>query len=82
MKGIFDKGSPIVRAFSFGLSREHFKKVFIRENLQVDPSVPGPGSYSIPVRVGTEGQNVSMKGRNHKEKSKRQLILNIIFQYS
>jgi hypothetical protein len=33
------------RAFSFGLSREHFKKVYIKENQQVDACVPGPGQY-------------------------------------
>ncbi len=33
------------RAYSFGLSRDHFKKVFIKENQQADASVPGPGQY-------------------------------------
>lgn len=37
--------SPKSRAFSFGLSREHFKKVYIKENMQADASVPGPGQY-------------------------------------
>jgi hypothetical protein len=32
MRGMFDKGSPRVKAYSFGLSREHFRKVFIKEN--------------------------------------------------
>lgn len=32
IKGAFDKGSPRIRAYSFGLSREHYKKVFIKEN--------------------------------------------------
>lgn len=36
---------PKSRAFSFGLSREHFKKVFIKENMLPDASVPGPGRY-------------------------------------
>ena len=35
-----------------------------------DASVPGPGSYSIPGIVGREGQPVSMKGKNEKERSK------------
>lgn len=70
MRGAFDKGSPRVRAFSFGLSREHFKRVFLKENLQTDPCVPGPGQYRIPSVIGREGQPVSIKGRNLKEKSK------------
>ena len=48
IRGIFDKGSPRTKAFSFGLSREHFRKVYIKENQSIDPCVPGPGSYSIP----------------------------------
>ena len=68
MRGTFDKGSPRVKAYSFGLSREHFRKVYIPENPQIDPSVPGPGRYQIPSRIGQEGQYVSIKGRNFKDK--------------
>jgi hypothetical protein len=71
MRGMFDKGSPRSKAFSFGLSREHYKRVFVKENLQADPSVPGPGRYQIQSIVGHEGQNVTMKGRNFKDKCKR-----------
>ena len=69
MRGAFDKGSPRVNAFSFGLSREHYKKVYLKENMQTDPCVPGPGRYIIAPVIGREGQNVSIKGRNMKEKS-------------
>jgi hypothetical protein len=55
IRGIFDKGSPRVRAYSFGLSREFYKKVYIKENLTSDPNVPGPGAYAIPSVVGHEG---------------------------
>jgi hypothetical protein len=71
LKGYFDKGSPRIRAFSFGLSREHFKKVFLKENILSDPCVPGPGQYRIPQMMGHEGHLVSIKGRNHKEKTDR-----------
>ena len=70
LRGAFDQGSPRVKAFSFGLSREHFNKVYIKENPVADVSVPGPGQYKIPHIVGREGQNVSIKGRNRHEKSK------------
>lgn len=76
LRGMFDKGSPRQNAFSFGLSREHFKKVFIKENQQTDPCVPGPGRYTVPIIIGHEGQPVSIKGRNHKEKGKNHTISN------
>lgn len=34
------------KAYSFGLAREHFKKVYIKENPVLDISVPGPGMYN------------------------------------
>ena len=39
----FGGKSPKSRAFSFGLSREHFKGLYIPENPQVEACVPGPG---------------------------------------
>jgi hypothetical protein len=33
------------KGFHFGISREKFAKVFIKENMQSDPCIPGPGSY-------------------------------------
>ncbi len=38
---------PKSRAFTFGMSREHFRKVYIKENPPVDASVPGPGQYVV-----------------------------------
>jgi Sperm-tail PG-rich repeat len=29
------------------LSRDFFKKVYLKENPPVDPTVPGPGQYSV-----------------------------------
>ena len=51
LKGAFDKNS---KAFSFGLAREHFKKVFFKEGAIVDPVVPGPGRYQVPSSIGKE----------------------------
>jgi hypothetical protein len=35
------------RAFTFGMSREYFKKVYLKENPPVDLSFPGPGQYKV-----------------------------------
>jgi hypothetical protein len=45
IKGEFKKDPNAPRAFSFGMSREHFKKVYYKEASEVDPVVPGPGRY-------------------------------------
>lgn len=72
LKGQFDgeKASSVIvpKAFSFGMSREHYKKVYIKEAVQVDPVVPGPGRYALPTSIGQDG-HITMKGRNEKEKS-------------
>lgn len=34
------------QSFSFGLSREKFQKVYLKENPPHDISIPGPGSYN------------------------------------
>ena len=35
--------------YSFGMSRDKFQKVYLKENPPRDPSVPGPGSYQAKV---------------------------------
>lgn len=44
-KSDFDKSSPYARAFSFGISRDAYSKVYIKENPPSDKSIPGPGQY-------------------------------------
>jgi hypothetical protein len=69
LRGIFDKGTPKSKAFTFGVSREHYNKVYVEGSVQVDPVVPGPGRYKVPSVIGREGQIVSIKGRNKLEKN-------------
>ncbi len=35
--------TPSTKAFSFGIAREAYSKVYIKENPPSDPSIPGPG---------------------------------------
>jgi len=37
--------NPSTKAFSFGIAREAYTKVYIKENPIRDPSIPGPGQY-------------------------------------
>ena len=66
-KSDFDKTDPHGRAFSFGIAREAYSKVYLKESPPVDASIPGPGSYAIPPKIGNEASKYSMKGRtiNH-----------------
>jgi hypothetical protein len=42
MKSEFSK-TPTSKAISFGIAREAYTKVYLKENPTIDPSVPGPG---------------------------------------
>lgn len=79
LRGIFDKGTPKSKAFSFGVSREHYDRVYLEGSVQSDPVVPGPGRYKVPSVIGREGQIVSIKGRNQLEKNPGNLINYIIY---
>lgn len=62
--------SPKSRAFSFGLSREHFKKVYIKENPQADASVPGPGQYDHNATIKQmHGVMYSLRPKTTKDSS-------------
>jgi Sperm-tail PG-rich repeat len=62
--------APKSRAFSFGLSRDHFKKVYIKENPQVDASVPGPGQYDHTASMKLmQGVMYSLRPKTTKDSS-------------
>jgi len=51
------------RAYSFGISREAYNKVFDERNTSPDSCVPGPGSYQVPETIAKGGKVYSMKPR-------------------
>lgn len=63
----FDHNTPHGSAFSFGIAREAYAKVYVKENPVADKSIPGPGTYSIEPKIGNEASKFTMKGRtsNH-----------------
>ena len=63
-KSDFDKSNPHGRAFSFGISREAYSKVYCKESPPSDLSLPGPGTYSIKPKLGNESLKFSIYGRN------------------
>ena len=66
----FGGKSPQSRAFSFGLSREHFKKQYLKENLGIDPIVPGPGQYDLETTKKLhQGLMYSLRPKTTKDSS-------------
>jgi hypothetical protein len=50
----FDVNHPHGKAFSFGIAREAYEKVYVKENPPSDKSIPGPGTYYVPPKIGNE----------------------------
>lgn len=67
--------SPSSKAFSFGIAREAYSKVYIKENPSTDPSVPGPGQYKIPPLVGSEAAKYSLRPKTVTEGINQQHFL-------
>lgn len=76
MKSDFVKNPPS-NAFSFGIAREAYSKVYLKEHPSdaAKKSIPGPGSYKIGNIVGTEGLKYSMWPKT-KDPSKQFLYQN------
>jgi hypothetical protein len=55
-------------AYTFGLAREAFQKVFLSHHLPFDPTVPGPGSYKHSEKTGKEGYRYTMRRRASKDR--------------
>ena len=53
-------------AYTFGLAREAFQKVFLSHHLPIEPNVPGPGSYKHTEKTGNEGYRYTMRKRTGK----------------
>lgn len=68
-------------AFTFGMSREVYKKVYSplkKSQGNEDPSMPGPGTYNPPPKIGNEGRKYTLKGRTPAPNGMILLLINII----
>ena len=57
----FDRAKPRSLAYSFGISREAYKKVYLKNSPVRDASLPGPGNYEM--REGNNAKKISMLGK-------------------
>lgn len=46
--------------FSFGISREHYNKVFMENNSPIDHLTPGPGKYDTSQKFGKDAPKFSI----------------------
>lgn len=66
----FDAKSPHSPKWTFGISRNHYNKVYLEEGKVVDKNIPGPGLYNILKPFGKDSFKFSMRGRSSEEKDK------------
>lgn len=52
--------TPVSKAISFGIAREAYSKVYIKESPPIDKSIPGPGQYVVPPKIG-DAQKYTMR---------------------
>jgi hypothetical protein len=55
----FNAKKPTGTAFSFGISRDFYKKVFCETNKSFDNSTPGPGNYEVSRKLGSDAPKFS-----------------------
>ncbi len=49
------------RVFSFGISRDAYSKVYVKEHPVRDASLPGPGTYDVREVPGKDAKKVSFR---------------------
>jgi hypothetical protein len=68
----FDKKSPHLPAWTFGISRDHYEKVYYETNKMNDKNVPGPGKYDCLKPFGSEAYKFSIRGKTEDKKLSNQ----------
>jgi hypothetical protein len=49
------------RCFTFGIAREAYSKVYAKEGASNDASIPGPGTYEVRSKPGTDSTKFSFR---------------------
>lgn len=71
----FDQKNSHSPKFTFGISREHYDKVYYENGKSIDKHIPGPGLYNILKPFGIDAQKFSIRGRSEeKEKTKKNVV--------
>jgi hypothetical protein len=71
----FDQKKAHSPRYTFGISREHYSKVYYEDGKVIDKNIPGPGNYDVLKPFGTEGQKFSIRGRSNEDKERVKKII-------
>jgi hypothetical protein len=55
--------APKGRAHTFGASYSIYENVYVKGSTKADKSIPGPGTYTLPNRIGKDGLHFTLKPR-------------------
>jgi len=66
----FDPKKHQHAAYTFGIGRQYYEKVYCEASTFGDKSVPGPGNYNITKKFGYDSSKYSMVGRNKDPSNK------------
>jgi hypothetical protein len=70
---------PGAKAFSFGIAREAYSKVYIKEHPARDPNIPGPGQYPITPLIGNEAAKYTLRPKTTNPSNKHLNLILIVF---
>lgn len=63
MKSDFDPKKPEHQAYTFGIGRHFYEKVYCEASTFGDKAIPGPGNYNYLKPFGTESLRYTMRGK-------------------
>jgi hypothetical protein len=69
----FDTKKPKSPAYTFGISRQFYEKVYNEAEFYHDKNFPGPGQYKYTKPFGSEAAKFSIAGRNKPASSKTKM---------
>jgi len=71
----FDQGHPHSPKWTFGISRNHYDKVFYESGKIIDKNVPGPGIYDVLKPFGKDSPKYTLRGRSQEGEKVKKLIV-------
>ena len=71
----FDQKHAHSPKWTFGISRNHYEKVYYESSKILDKNIPGPGKYDVLKPFGNQGQKFTMRGRSNEDKEKTKKLI-------
>lgn len=71
----FDQKKAHSPRFTFGISRDHYNKVYYEDSKIIDKNIPGPGNYDVLKPFGLDAQKFSIRGRSGEIENSKKFIV-------